>query len=161
MSYVQTNFLIYVSKHSSLTQLRKEHDYMLIPAIGFQGNCDDAINFYKKVLGAEVKMVNYFCDDPQGSGMDESTPPNFVLYSEISIFGVTFMMTDGAKKPLESDSFWLQLSFNTPEEVTSVFNKLAEGGTIVEALSSELYGYLMGSVTDRFGVPWNISIYFD
>ena len=132
---------------------------MLIPAIGFQGNCEEAIHFYKEVLGAEVKTISCFRDAPEDSGMDASTPPNFVLYSEVSIFGVTFMMTDGMEKPLEG--FWMQLAFHTPEEVTSTFNKLADGGTIVEALSAELYGHLMGSVTDRFGVPWNVSIYFE
>ena len=127
---------------------------MLLPAIGFQGNCDDAINFYKEVLGAEVKTISYFRDAPSNSGMDESLPPNFVMYSEVLIFGATIVMTDGIEKPLES--FWMQLSFDTAEEVTSVFNKLADGGEIVETPTPQFWASLNGYVNDRFGVHWNV-----
>jgi len=124
---------------------------MLIPAIGFQGNCDEAIHFYKEIFGAEVKRINYFRD----SGVDElSLPPNFVMYSEVSMFGTTFVMCDGLEKPLES--FWMQLMFDTAEEVTSVFNKLADGGEVIDALEPQFWASLNGHVNDRFGVPWNV-----
>ena len=125
---------------------------MLIPAISFRGNCDEAITYYKEVLGAEVKTINYFRDAPPDIGMD--LPPNFVMYSEVLLFGATFVMCDGAEKPLES--FWLQLMFDTAEEVTSVFNKLADGGKVDEALEPQFFASLSGNVNDRFGVHWNI-----
>jgi len=126
---------------------------MLIPVIGFQGNCDEAITYYKEVLGAEVKMISHFCDAPADSGMD-SLPPNFVMYSEVVIFGTTFVMCDGMEKPLQS--FWMQAMFDSAEEVTAVFNKLADGGEIVEPLAPQFFASLSGSVKDRFGVEWNI-----
>ena len=132
---------------------------MLKPAISFQGNCDEAINFYKEALGAEIICVEYLNDEPSVFGMGKSTPQNFVYYSEVSIYGSTIIMADGGKKPLEG--FWMQLVFDTEEKVTAVFNKLAEGGKIVEPLSTDPYGCLMGTVNDRFGVPWNVSIYFE
>ena len=127
---------------------------MLIPAISFQGNCDDAITYYKETFGAEVKRINYFSEVSEVAGMDMSTPPNFVTYSEVSLFGTTFMMSDGAEKPLEG--FWLQLMFDTAEEVISVFNKLADGGEVIEALAPQFWASLNGNVSDRFGVHWNV-----
>ena len=62
---------------------------MLIPTIHFNGNCDDAINFYKGALGAEIKEINYAKDAPPNSGMD-SLPLNFVMHSEIIICGMNF-----------------------------------------------------------------------
>lgn len=58
---------------------------MLLTTISFQGNCDEAITFYKGALGAEVKEIAYFRDAPADSGMDESLPPNFVMHSEVII----------------------------------------------------------------------------
>ena len=131
------------------------------PSIGFPGNCEEAITYYKDVLGAEVKAIVYNGNDPADPNMDASLPPNFVMYSEVLLFGTPIMMSDGAEKKMSCENFWFTLSFNSVEEVTSVFNKLADGGEIVEALSSELYGQLMGSVNDRFGITWNVSIYFE
>ena len=131
------------------------------PSISFPGNCDEAIRYYKEELGAEVKVVVYNGDDPADPNMDKSLPPNFVTYSEILLFGTPVMMSDGAEKKMSCENFWFTLSFDTAEEVISVFDKLVDGGEIVAALSTEFYGQLMGSVRDRFGISWNVSIYFD
>ena len=132
---------------------------MLIPSIGFQGNCDEAINYYKEVLGAEVKTINHFKDAPEDHGMEESLPPNFVMYSEVVLFGTTMVMADGMKRPMkgEEENFWFTLSFDCPKETTSVFNKLADGGRVIEALAPQFWVSLSGDVVDRFGICWNVS----
>ena len=134
-----------------------------LPSISFPGNCDEAISYYKDVLGAEVKELIYNGSDPADPNMDNALPPNFVTYAEVLLFGTPVMMTDGAEKKMSCGNFSFTLSLDTEEEVTSVFNKLADGGEIVEALSTEavISGYLMGAVNDRFGISWTVSIYFD
>ena len=134
-----------------------------LPSIRFPGNCDEAIAYYQTVLGAEVKEIIYNGNDPTDPNTDTALPPNFVTYSEVRLFGTPVMMTDGAKKKMSCDNFSFTLSLNTEAEVISVFNKLADGGEIVEALSTEavIPGYLMGCVNDRFGISWTVSIYFD
>ena len=131
------------------------------PSIGFPGNCDEAITYYKEVLGAEVNVVVYNGNDPADPNTDASLPPNFVTYSEVLLFGTPIMMSDGAEKKMSCENFWFTLSFDSADEVASVFDKLADGGEIVEALSTEFYGQLMGSVNDRFGISWNVSIRFE
>jgi len=123
------------------------------PSISFPGNCDEAITYYKEALGAEVKAIVH--------NTDESLPPNFVVYSEVLLFGTPVMMTDGAESKMSCSNFSFTLSLSTEEEVISVFNKLADGGEVVEALGAELYGHLMGCVNDRFGITWTVSIYFE
>ena len=132
-----------------------------LPTISFPGNCDEAITFYKEAIGAEVKTIVYNGNDPADPNMDKSLPPNFVTYSEVLLFGTLVMMADGAKQKMSCENFSFTLSFGSEEDVTSVFNKLADGGEIVEALSTEFYGYLMGCVKDRYGISWTISIYFE
>ena len=129
---------------------------MLITAIAFPGNCDEAIAFYKKAVGAVVKDVAYFRDAPPNSGMDESLPPDFVMHSEVSIFGTVITMTDGAEKRVTGDNYGLMVMLNTAEEVTNVFNKLAVGGKVIEALAPQFWSSLYGAVEDRFGVNWSV-----
>jgi len=129
---------------------------MLVPTISFQGNCDEALAFYKEALGATVKEVVYFRDAPPDSGMDESLPPNFVMHSEVLIFGTQITMTDGGTEPITGDYFSLTLYFDSTEEVTAVFNKLADGGKVIEALAPQFWATLCGDVEDRFGIHWHI-----
>jgi len=129
---------------------------MLITTISFPGNCEEAINFYKEAVNAEVKGIHYVRDAPPNSGMDESLPPNFVMHSEVMISGTLVYMTDGGEKQITGENFGFALAFDTAEEVTSAFNKLANGGKIVGELSQQFWATLCGSVEDRFGVSWHI-----
>jgi len=129
---------------------------MLIPTISFQGKCDDALTFYKEVLGADIKEVAYFRDAPADSGMDQSLPPNFVMHSEVSIFGTRLTMTDGATAPITGEYFSLMLMFGSTEEVMAVFNKLANGGSVTTPLAQQFWATLCGDVVDKFGIHWHI-----
>ena len=130
---------------------------MLIPTIHFNGNCDEAISFYKDALGAEVVVINYAKDAPPDSDMDE-LPPNFVMYSEILIGGTKLSLTDGAETPLPFGHFSYMLNYDTAEEVTATFNKLAVGGKVEMPLEETFWASLYGSVADRFGVNWQVMI---
>jgi len=130
---------------------------MIIPFIHFQGNCDEAIKFYQEALAAEVKAINYAKDAPADSGMD-SMPPNFVMYSEVIICGMSFSLTDGGESPITGESFSFLINYDTTEEVTTTFEKLAVNGKIVEPLSSVFWSSLYGYVIDRFGVNWQVMV---
>jgi len=129
---------------------------MLIPTICFQGNCDEAITFYKEVVGAEVKTINYLRDAPKGFAMEGFTSPNHVIHSDVVIYNTTISMLDGGTKPITEGYFSLTLFLNTPGEVISVFNKLAASGKINTALAPQFWATLCGDVVDRFGVHWHL-----
>jgi len=130
---------------------------MLIPTIHFDGNCDEAIAFYKDTLGAEVKAINYAKDAPLDSGMDQ-LPPNFVMYSEVVICGTALSLTDGSETPLPFGHFSYMLFVDTADEVTATFNKLAVGGKVDQPLAETFWAGLYGSVVDRFGVNWQVMV---
>ena len=130
---------------------------MITPCIHFQGNCDEAINFYKEALGAQVKGIHYAKDAPPDSGMDE-LPPNFVMHSEIIICGMNFSLTDGSEVPITNENISFLITYETAEEVKSAFEKLAPGGKVVEPLATVFYSPLYGYVIDRFGVNWQVMV---
>ena len=130
---------------------------MLVPTICFQGNCDEAINFYKKAVGAEVKVINYLRDAPKGFIMDGFSEPNHVLNSDVMIHGTSIAMLDGAKARINGEYFTFTLFVECAEEAVTVFNNLAEGGRVVEALAPQFWAELCGDVEDRFGINWHIA----
>jgi len=129
---------------------------MLLSSISFKGNCEEAINYYKDTLGAEIKEISYLDEAPADLGYENPTLSRFVTYSEVVIFGTSIVMTDGAEHDMKNQNFWFTLFFDTEEEVTTVFNKLAERGQITEPLASKFWATLDGNVTDRFGLQWSI-----
>ena len=127
---------------------------MLLPTFHFPGNCNEAIAFYQKAVGAEIKNIAYAKDAPA----DEvpGVPPNFVIHSEILIFGTRIGMTDMGEKRMTNEQFMFTLLLDSDEEVTTVFNKLADGGKIIEPLAPQFWSSLNGSIEDPFGISWNI-----
>ena len=127
---------------------------MFLPSVCVQGDCNEAIKFYKEVLGAEDRVVMYAGDAPPEEVGDMS--PDDVVYSEVVICGTPIMLLGGAETPMSNEHFWFTLSFDTAEEATAIFNKLADGGKIIEPLAPQFFASLNGDVQDRFGITWNI-----
>jgi PhnB protein len=129
---------------------------MITPCIHFQGNCNEAINFYKEALGAEIKAIFYAKDAPD-SGTESLTPDN-VMHSDILICGMNFSLTDGSDVPITGEHISFLVTYDTAEEVRSAFEKLAVGGRIVEPLAKVFWSDFYGYVIDRFGVNWQVMV---
>ena len=130
---------------------------MLTPSIHFHNNCDQAINFYKTALNAQVKAIHYAKDAPADAGLD-TLPPHFVMHSEVAIAGTTFSLTDGSETPVTGTHISFMIEYDTPEEVTAVYEKLLAGGKVVEALAPTFWSSLYGYVIDQFGVNWQVMV---
>jgi PhnB protein len=127
---------------------------MLLPTFHLPGNCNEAIAFYQKAVGAEIKNIAYAKDAPADEV--EGVPPNFVIHSEILILGTQIGLTDMGEKQLTDEQFMFTVLLDSDEEVTAVFNKLADGGKIIEPLAPQFWTSLNGSIEDPFGISWNI-----
>ena len=129
---------------------------MLLLSISFQGNCEEAINYYKDLFGAEVKVINFLDEATEDDGIEIKADSRFVFYSEILLFGTTLMLTDGAAHKMENQNFHFTINFDTEEEMRAVFEKFADGGQVIEAPTPQLEARLNAYVIDRFGLFWNI-----
>ena len=144
-----------------MTAKNQFNQAVCFPSICFPGTCDEAITFYKETFGANVKAIYYFGDVSKtaDTGMDASTPPKFVVHSEVELFGITFAMTDieeGKGITDKNYSFWFSIFCQSPEDVTAIYNKLIDGGEIVSPLRPEYWATLNANVNDKFGAHWNI-----
>ena len=134
------------------------------PYLFFNGNCEQAIEFYKKALGAEVQMMMRYKESPEPPppGM---VPPGFenkIMHASLRVGETIIMASDGCslEKP-KFEGFSLSVAVSTEAEVDRLFNALAEGGKVGMPLIKTFWSPRFGMVTDKFGVGWMITVMTD
>jgi PhnB protein len=126
------------------------------PYLFFEGRCDEAIEFYKKAVGAEVGMLMRWKDSPDKS-MCTPANENQVMHASIAINGARIMASDGRNsgKP-DFKGFSLSLDAKTEADATRMFNALSDGGQVIMPLGKTFFARCFGMLADRFGVHWMI-----
>ena len=122
----------------------------------FDGRCEEAIEFYKKTLGAEVGMLMRWKDSPDKS-MCTPTNEYKVMHGTIRVGESTVMVSDGRNtgKP-KFDGFALSLDAKTDAEAQTLFKALSNGGEVVMPMGPTFFATTFGMVRDRFGVHWMV-----
>jgi PhnB protein len=129
------------------------------PYLNFDGRCEEAVEFYRRALGAEVTALMRFKDSPQPCESGMAPPGDKVMHASFRIGDSTLMASDGycGGRP----SFQgISLSLTLPNDATAqrVFASLAEGGKVEMPLSKTFFASQFGVVADRFGVSWMIYV---
>ena len=129
----------------------------LNPYLSFGGNCQEAMEFYKEVFGGKLEMTNYLDGGMSQSADDEKLIMHAMLQADN---GITFMASDG-RSTLEAEKEpAIQLSINGDnlDELTELFEKLSENGSIREPLVKAPWGDTFGMLTDKYGIQWMVNI---
>lgn len=127
------------------------------PYVFFRGRCEEAIEYYRRVLGAEVEMIMRFRDNPDDPQCDQMPPgmADKVMHASLRIAGAQLMMSDGmATGPLDFQCMSLSLLVANEAECERLFAALAADGTVQMPLGRTFFAKLFGAVADRFGVSW-------
>ncbi len=131
------------------------------PYLFFNGNCEQAIEFYRKALGAEVEMMMRFKESP------EPPPPgavpagfeNKIMHASFRVGQTTVLASDGCSADKANfEGFSLSLSVPNEAEADRVFNALANGGQVKMPLTKTFFSPRFGMLQDRFGIGWMISV---
>jgi PhnB protein len=135
---------------------------MLIqPYLFFDGRCEEAIDFYRRRLGAEVTMLMRFKEapDPAPPGMLPPGSENKVMHAALRIGDTTVMASDGncQGKPT-FQGFSLSLSVANEAEAERLFAVLGEGGQVQMPMNKTFFAPRFGMVADRFGVSWMVIV---
>ncbi len=126
------------------------------PYLMFDGRCEEAIDFYRKTLGAEVGMLMRWKDCPEKApGM--SQPDDKVMHATLKIGDTTVMVSDGRCTGHPSfQGFSLSLDAKSDAEAERLFNAIGEGGQVQMQLSPTFFASKFGMVADKFGVSWMV-----
>lgn len=131
------------------------------PYLFFDGRCEEAIEFYKRALGAEVEMLMRFKESPEPP-QPGTVPPGAehkVMHSSFRIGETTVMASDGQcqGKP-NFQGFSLSLTVKNEAEADRLFKALGDGGQVRMPLSKTFFSPRFGMVADRFGVSWMVYV---
>ena len=128
------------------------------PYLFLDGKCDEAIEFYKRVLGAKVQMLMRFGESPDQSTVKPENKSK-VMHSAIQIGETTIMASDGYcnGKPT-FDGFSLSVDAPSDAEAKRIFTALAEGGQIRMPLDKTFFASSFGMCADKFGVGWMVIV---
>ncbi len=129
------------------------------PYVHFDGVCEEAIEFYKKALGAEVNMLMRFKDAPVDcQGMSKGVE-NKIMHANLNIGGSEVLVSDGhCKGNAKFDGFNLTLGVKTDADAEKAFAALSSGGKVTMPLAKTFFASSFGMVNDRFGVPWIVIV---
>ena len=128
------------------------------PYLTFSGRSEEAIEFYKRALGAEVAMLMRWTDCPDKS-MCAADNGDRVMHASLRIGETTMMMSDGLKDaPLDFKGFTLSLDAKDEADANRLFNALADGGQVTMPLGRTFFSPCFGMCADKFGVHWMVIV---
>ena len=132
------------------------------PYLLFEGRCEEAIEFYKRAVGAEVEMVMRYKDNPEPPRDPAMVPPNSadkVMHAAFHIGSTSILASDGrcsGTAPFEG--FGLALYAEDDAGAERLFDALGNGGQVRQPMVTTFFSSRFGMVADRFGVLWMVLV---
>ncbi|HJV24173.1 MAG TPA: VOC family protein [Aromatoleum sp.] len=129
------------------------------PYLFFDGRCEEALEFYGKVLGAEVTMMMRFSDSPEPHqpGMVPPGAEDKIMHANLRIGDTEVMASDGrCTGQTNFQGFSLAAAVPNAAEAERVFAALGEGGQVQMPLTKTFWSPSFGMVADKFGVSWMV-----
>jgi PhnB protein len=130
------------------------------PYLFFDGHCEEAVQFYRNAIGAEIKLLMRYKEspDPHPPGM---VPPGFenkVMHATFRIGDSEVMAADDCQGHPNFQGFSLSLTVPTEAEADRLFKALSGGGQVKMPLTKTFFSPKFGMLTDRFGVGWMVHV---
>ena len=125
----------------------------------FDGRCEEALDFYRRALGAEITMLMRFKDAPEKPPAAAPGTENKIMHASFRIGEAMLMASDGRSQGKPSfQGFALSLTPKSEAEADRLFNALADGGQVQAPLTKTFFSPRFGMVADRFGVSWMVYV---
>lgn len=126
----------------------------IIAYINFNGNCREAMSFYKECIGGELELQ--IIKDSPIAGQCPSAIQNQVLHATLKKDALLLMGSDmtGPEGLTQGNNMGLMLDCSSDEEISSFFENLSQGGHVIDPVSVKFWGAKFGALTDKFGIRW-------
>lgn len=128
------------------------------PYLSFEGRCQEALDFYKTAIGAQIEVVMLFKDaPPEVQPQIQEQAKNKVMHSSFKVGETQIMATDGGCSGGGSFSgVSLTLNVSSNAEAEKMFAALGQGGKVTMPMSETFFAHRFGTVADKFGVNWMV-----
>lgn len=127
--------------------------------LNFNGNTEEAFNFYKSVFGGEFKMLQRLKDTPDSDKI-AANEQNLIMHVALPIGNNVLMGTDvpsSMPQVVFGTNSSISIDAANKEEAEKLFNGLSAGGVVGMPLQQMFWGALFGFFTDKFGVQWMVN----
>ena len=133
----------------------------LNPYLNFPGSAEEAMNFYKSVLGGEIVAMHRFGDTPHGEKMPDKEK-KMIMHSILRLDGgVELMATDNVesmKMPyIKGTNITLSLHPSSETEADRLYNGLSAGGNAMMPMQKTFWNAYFGMLEDKFGIQWMVN----
>jgi PhnB protein len=130
------------------------------PYLFFDGKCEEAVGFYRRVLGAEVTSLMRWKESPASE--PGKVPPGSedkVMHMSFRIGDITVLASDGRCLGQPNfQGFSLTLTVPSDAEAEELFAALSDGGQVQMPMAKTFFSSRFGMVADRFGVGWIVLV---
>jgi PhnB protein len=130
----------------------------------FNGNCEEAFNFYRSVFGGEFPYLGRYKDMPpaEGGKAISTEEAERIMHVSLPISKETMIMgsdTGGewASNYKQGNNFSISINADSKEQADKIFNGLSQGGQVTMPLNNTFWGDYFGMLTDKFGINWMMS----
>lgn len=133
------------------------------PYLTFNGNCEEAFNFYKSVFGGKFDYIGRFKDMPPTDGKSISpSEGNKIMHVSLPISKETFLMgsdssAEYGQATVMGNNFSISINAKSQKEADRLYNALSAGGQATMPMSKTFWGSYFGMLTDKFSIQWMIS----
>jgi PhnB protein len=130
------------------------------PYLFFDGRCEEAIEFYRDAVGAEVTMLMRFKENPEATaGCMPPGAEDKVMHASLRIGDATVLASEGRCTGQPSfQGFALSLTASDADEAERMFAALGNGGQVQMPMAKTFFSPRFGMVADRFGVSWMVYV---
>jgi len=122
----------------------------------FKGNCREAMEFYKNIFGGELH-ISTVGESPPVPGMPE-IDKDWVMHASLEGGDIKLMASDTPKASARAAKVELSLGGTDEAKMNKIFYGLAAGGVVKIPLEKQFWGDIYGSLSDKFGIDWNMNI---
>lgn len=129
------------------------------PYLFFEGRCEEALMFYRDVLGAEITQLMRYSENPEPPPPSMLPPgsENRIMHASLRIGDSTVLASDGnCSGANRFDGFSLTLTAANDAEAERLFAVLAEGGQIRMPMTTTFFASRFGMLADRYGLGWMV-----
>ena len=136
----------------------KDNVMQVQPYLFFDGRCEEALEFYKKAIGAKVDTLMRFNDAPDKSMLSPGSE-NKIMHAQMQVGDAKVLVSDGRclGKP-NFQGFALTISAKDEAEADKVFAALGEGGQVTMPMAKTFFSPRFGMLADKFGVGWMVIV---
>ncbi len=132
---------------------------LIQPYLFFGGRCEEALEFYRTALGAEMQMLMRYKESPEPHSAMPSCFDDKVMHTSFRVGATTLMASDGmCDGKANFEGFSLSITVPDEAEADRVFAALADGGLVTMPLEKTFWAPKFGMLQDRFGVGWMVSV---